>query len=142
MAAWLDRPYATAPITPIFWNGWPQDFAFERSVPAEGLRQRHHARFWRVPSHDGGGHQTYVGTASFDTGIKWGLTHRIAPDVDGERDLLAGDLLRTGRVRQDGWAELVAPLLGQNVVGDPFFTDGRAVILSAAEPGSDTEKNR
>ena len=142
MAAWMNRPYATAPITPIFWNGWPQDFAFERSVPAEGLRQRHHARFWRVPSHDGGGHQTYVGTASFDTGIKWGLTHRIAPDVDGERDLLAGDLLRTGRVRQDGWAELVAPLLGQNVVGDPFFTDGRAVILSSAEPGSDTEKNR
>jgi membrane-associated phospholipid phosphatase len=50
VAAWLDRSYDTAPITPIFWNGWPQDFGFERSVPAEGLRQRHHARFWRVPT--------------------------------------------------------------------------------------------
>jgi undecaprenyl-diphosphatase len=70
VAAWLDRPYDTAPITPIFWNGWPQDFGFERSVPAEGLRQRHHARFWRVRSRDAGGLQVYLGTASFDTGIK------------------------------------------------------------------------
>ena len=142
VAAWLDRPYDTAPITPIFWNGWPQDFGFERSVPAEGLRQRHHARFWRVPTRDAGGFQVYVGTASFDTGIKWGLTHRIAPDVDAERDLLTTDLLRTGRVRQDGWADLVAPLLGQNVVGDPFFTDGRAAVLSAPAVRSDPEENR
>jgi undecaprenyl-diphosphatase len=142
VAAWLDRPYTAAPITPIFWNGWPQDFGFERSVRAEGLRQRHHARFWRVPSRDGSGQQAYVGTASFDTGIKWGLTHRIAPDVDAERDLLTADLLHTGRVRQDGWVDLVAPLLGENVVGDPFFTDGRAVVLSARDPGGDTEKTR
>jgi len=131
VAAWLDRPYDTAPITPIFWNGWPQDFGFEASVPAEGLRQRHHARFWRVPIQATGGPQVYVGTASFDSGIKWGLTHRIAPNVDAERDLLTADLLRSERVRQDGWANLVAPLLGQNVVGDPFFTDGRAAVLSA-----------
>jgi undecaprenyl-diphosphatase len=131
VAAWLNRPYETAPITPIFWNGWPQDFGFERSVPAEGLRQRHHARFWRVPNRDARGQQVYVGTASFDAGIKWGLTHRIAPDVDAERDLLTSDLLRTEWVRQDGWADLVTPLLGQNVVGDPVFTDGRAAVLSA-----------
>jgi undecaprenyl-diphosphatase len=142
VAAWLDRPYGSAPITPIFWNGWPQDFGFERSVPAEGLRQRHHARFWRVPTRDGSGQQAYVGTASFDTGLKWGLTHRIAPDVDAERDRLTADLLRTGTVQQDAWVDLVAPLLGQNVVGDPFFTDGRAVVLSARAPGPDLENGR
>ncbi len=142
VAAWLDRPYGTAPITPIFWNGWPQGFGFERSVPAEGLRQRHHARFWRVPTQAAGGLQVYVGTASFDTGIKWGLTHRIAPDVDAERDLLTADLLRPGSVKQDGWADLVALLRGQNVVGDTFFTDGRAAVLSASVTGSDPEKKR
>ncbi len=142
VAAWLDRPYGKAPITPIFWNGWPQDFGFEQSVPAEGLDQRHHARFWRVPTEIVGGLQVYVGTASFDTGIKWGLTHRIAPEVDAERDLLTADLLSTERVQQDGWADLVAPLLGQNVVGDPFFTDGRAAVLSASVAGSDPEEKR
>lgn len=30
---------------------------------------------------------------------------RIAPNVDAERDLLTGDLPRSGRVRQDGWPE-------------------------------------
>lgn len=138
VAAWLDRPYDTAPITPIFWNGWPQDFGFERSVPSEGLRQRHHARFWRVPAEETAGGQVYVGTASFDTAIMWGLTHRIAPDVDAERSLLMADLLRTGRIRQDGWADLAPPMPGQNVMGDPFFTDGRAAVLAAPGTGGDT----
>ena len=35
-----------------------------------------------------------------------------------------------GTIKQDGWAQLVAPMLGQNVVGDPFFTEGRAAKLS------------
>ncbi len=139
LAAWLDKPYETAPITPVFWDGWPQDFGFQRSVADEGLRQRHHVRFWRVPAPVIDGLQAYVGTASFDTGIKWGLTHRIAPDVDSERDRLIGDLLGTGRVRQDGWADLVAPLLGENVVGDLFFTDGRAAVLAIGVAGSDRE---
>lgn len=139
LAAWLDRPYATAPITPVFWDGWPQDFGFQRSVADQGLRQRHHARFWRVPTPLNDGLHTYVGTASLDSGIKWGLTHRIAPDVDSERDRLIADLLRTGRLRQDSWVELVAPLLGEDIVGDPFFTDGRAAVLAIDVLGNDSE---
>lgn len=141
LAAWLDRPYATAPITPVFWDGWPQDFGFQRSVADEGLRQRHHARFWRVPTPVTDGLRVYVGTASFDTGIKWGLTHRIAPDVDSERDRLIADLLGTGRIIQDDWMDLVAPLLGENVVGDPFFTDGRAAVLSIGVAESNRESD-
>jgi undecaprenyl-diphosphatase len=130
VAAWLDRSYETAPITPVFWNGWPQDFGFQKAAYSEGLRQRHHVRFWRVRRQDAAELQVFVGTASFDVGIKWGLTHRIDPNVDAERDFLVADLLRGAAVRQDGWAQVVAPMLGQNVVGDPFFTDGRAAILS------------
>ncbi len=126
VAAWLDRPYDRAPIPPSFWNGWPQDFGFELPALAEGARHRHHARFWRVPTKSVGGLQVYVATASFDTGLTWSIT----PNVDAERELLTGDLLRSGRVRQDGWAKLVAPLPGQSAVGDPVFTDGRAAVLS------------
>ncbi len=35
-----------------------------------------------------------MGTVSLDTGIKWGVTHAIAPDIDTERDLLVSDLER------------------------------------------------
>jgi hypothetical protein len=76
------------------------------------------------------GLQIFVGTASFDIGLKWGLTHRIDPNIDLERNLLIEDLLRDGGLQQNGWAQVVAPMLGQNVVGDPFFTDGRAAILA------------
>jgi len=130
IAAWLDRAYETAPITPVFWNGWPQSFGFEKAVTSEGLRQRHHARFWRARMKAPSGLQIFVGTASFDIGLKWGLTHRIDPNIDLERNLLIEDLLRDGGLQQNGWAQVVAPMLGQNVVGDPFFTDGRAAILS------------
>jgi undecaprenyl-diphosphatase len=42
------------------------------------------------------GLQIFVGTASFDAGLKWGLTHRIDPNIDVERNLLIEDLLRDG----------------------------------------------
>jgi undecaprenyl-diphosphatase len=72
----------------------------------------------------------FVGTVSFDVGSKSGLTHRIDPNVDAERDLLVADLLRNGGVQQDGRAKIVAQLLDQNVFGDQYYTGGRAVILS------------
>ncbi|SFL64274.1 LssY C-terminus [Loktanella salsilacus] len=78
------------------------------------------------------GLQIVVGTASFDAGLKWGLTHRIDPIIDVERNLLIEDLLRDGGLQQNGWAQVVTPMMGQNVVGDPFFTDGRAAILSTS----------
>jgi hypothetical protein len=67
------------------------------------------------------GLQIVVGTASFDAGLKWGLTHRIDPIIDVERNLLIEDLLRDGGLQQNGWAQVVTPMMGQNVVGDPFF---------------------
>jgi LssY-like putative type I secretion system component LssY len=71
----------------------------------------------------------FVGTASFDDGLKWGLTHRIDPNIDAERDFLADDLRKTGLLSKEDEVQLVAPVLGTNLTGDPFFTDGRTFIL-------------
>ncbi|SFF13487.1 undecaprenyl-diphosphatase [Sulfitobacter brevis] len=130
IAAWLDRPYETAPITSVFLNGWPQDFGFQKALTSEGLRRRHYARFWRIRMQESSDLVVFVGTVSFDVGSKSGLTHRIDPNVDAERDLLVADLLRNGGVQQDGRAKIVAQLLDQNVFGDQYYTGGRAVILS------------
>ena len=40
----------------------------------------------------------YVGTASFDSGLKWWVTHRISPDIDTEREFLFTDLEATGQL--------------------------------------------
>lgn len=131
-AAWFNRAYDTAPVTPAFWNGRPNDFGFQIGTADESLRIRHHARFWRTGFRTQDGLLIFVGTASFDNGLKWGLTHHIDPNIDAERDFLATDLRNTGLIRSEEHIQLVAPILGQNLTGDPFFTDGRAMVINLA----------
>ncbi|WP_392338931.1 LssY C-terminal domain-containing protein [Loktanella salsilacus] len=54
------------------------------------------------------GLQIFVGTASFDAGLKWGLTHRIDPNIDVERNLLIENLPRDGCLQQNDPAATVA----------------------------------
>jgi len=135
-AAWFNREYDTAPVTPAFWNGRPNDFGFQLGTVDKSLRIRHHARFWRTGFRTQDGLLIFVGTASFDDGLKWGLTHRIDPNIDAERDLLAADLRNTGLISSEQRLQLVAPILGQNLTGDPFFTDGKAVLLQLPPDGN------
>jgi undecaprenyl-diphosphatase len=128
-AAWFNTEYDTAPVTPAFWNGRPNDFGFQIGTVEKSLRIRHHARFWRTGFRTQDGLLIFVGTASFDDGLKWGLTHRIDPNIDAERDLLATDLQNTGLISLEQRIQLLAPILGQNLTGDPFFTDGKAIVF-------------
>lgn len=137
-AIWFNREYETAPVTPAFWNGQPHNFGFQAETTDKSLRQRHHARFWQTGFSTTDGLLIFVGTASFDEGLKWGLTHRIDPNIDAERDLLAIDLQNTGLVNSTSSIQLVEPVLGQNLTGDPFFTDGKAAIMQAV-PDTETK---
>ncbi len=85
-------PYPNAPMTPDFWNTNVHDFGFEKSTELNNVRQRHHARFWKTNYIMESGDVVYVGTASFDSGLKWGVTHRINPDIDTEREFLFNDM--------------------------------------------------
>lgn len=129
-AIWFNTEYDTAPVTPSFWNDRPHDYGFQSEAQNKGLRQRHHARFWKTGFRTTDGLLILVGTASFDDGLKWGLTHRIDPNIDAERDLLSSDLQKTDPISSTKTVALVAPVLGENLAGDPFFTDGKALIIS------------
>jgi undecaprenyl-diphosphatase len=129
IAVWFDREYTTAPLTPSFWNGQPHDFGFQIETADKSLRERHHARFWSTGFRSADGQFIFVGTASFDDGLKWGLTHHINPNIDAERNFLASDLRDTGLVKTERSIQLVAPVLGQNLTGDPFFTDGKVIVF-------------
>jgi undecaprenyl-diphosphatase len=84
----FNKEYITAPVTPAFWNGKPQDFEFQVDTMGKSLRERHYARFWRSGFRTMDGLLILVDTASFDDGLKWGLTHHISPIIDAERDFL------------------------------------------------------
>ncbi len=129
-AALFNDEYLSAPMTPSFYDEHPHDFGFEKPTSANSVRERHHARFWLTPYQTTEG-RVIVGTASLDTGIKWGVTHSIAPDIDTERDTLVADLTNAGVITsQQTIRHFVSPVLGQNFTTDFFFTNGDAVLLT------------
>jgi len=132
-AALLKESYPQAPMTPDFWNSEVHNFGFEKETATDNARTRHHARFWKTNYVTKNGENIYVGTASFDSGIKWGVTHKINPDVDTEREFLSNDLQNTGLLSKTDKQQFVDPKLGSNFSGDLFFTDGKLYLLFVKE---------
>jgi hypothetical protein len=122
-------------MTPDFWNSEVHNFGFEKETAADNVRTRHHTRFWKTNYVTENGENIYVGTASFDNGIKWGVTHKINPDVDTEREFLFNDLQNTGLLSKTEKQQFVEPKLGSNFSGDLFFTDGKLYLFFVKELG-------
>ena len=128
------RPYPTAPVTPAFLGGRPQDLAFEKAVVAGSIRERHHIRIWSSGFELSDGSPVWLATESLDDRVEIKLTtllpnHHIAPDIDTERDFIAGALSATGLARLADQIQVVPPELGTNAAGDPFFTYGKADVI-------------
>jgi undecaprenyl-diphosphatase len=134
-AAILGEGYLEAPMTPSFWNAHAHDFGFQKPLDVESIHQRHHFRVWKTPIESADGRKLYVSTGSLDSGLKYGITHTIDPDIDTEREYLLNDLYTHGAVESAELIQIVKPVLGQNFSGDPFFTDGKSykVVLTGKE---------
>ncbi|MBI4281314.1 LssY C-terminal domain-containing protein [Candidatus Uhrbacteria bacterium] len=129
-----NQSYPTAPVSPAFLYGRPQDSAWQKPTEKNSPRERHHIRLWRDRRYMIGGRALWVGTASFDAGIRLTTTiriptHRIAPAIDVERDLVVSDLRRIGALQKEEFVQRYDPFLGTNAIGDPFFTDGKVSII-------------
>jgi len=68
--------------------------------------------------------------ANANDGLKWGIIPIISPDLDAERELLYQDLNLTGKIASSRKVQLLKPLIGKNFMGDQFFTDGKAYIIT------------
>jgi hypothetical protein len=129
----LDRPDSTAPVSPLYLFGRPQDFAFEREV-GRSARSRHHARFWLAEGIEHENRPVWMGDATFDmrAGVTSDLhpTHHIAPDVDQERDTLVANLMAVKQVATlftvSGMGIRVE---SHNAEGDRFDTDGEIDVV-------------
>lgn len=134
----LDRPYRDAPVSPLFYDGRREDLAFEKEAGGSALR-RHHVRFWQVLDSGAENRPVWLGAATFDRSVGLSdytlqVTHRIAPDIDAERDGLAADLEKAGRVAATYEITGVGPTLnGRNGGGDRYFTDGEIRMLRLQE---------
>lgn len=128
-SAVTNKDYLTAPMSPSFWQGQVHQFGFEKPTQTENIRERHHARFWLTNYQTPAGLKLYVGTASLDLGLKWGVVHKIKPDIDTDREVLFTDLQTAGIIKSYQKLPLVEPILSKNFAGDQFFTDGQVYLL-------------
>ncbi len=129
----FDRPDTEAPVSTLLYDGRKQDLAFEKPV-GESADQRHHVRFWQTKPAADDPRPLWLGAASFDRGVGLShdtgqITHHIGPDLDAERDNLMRDLENAGQLQST--YEIPgsgATTTGRNGGGDPFFTDGKAMV--------------
>ena len=126
----LKTPHPSAPISPSFWNAKMQDISFAKVPGPNWLSNARHIKIWRTNFLLKNGNNIYVGMVNTNDGFKWGIIPKIAPDLDTERELLCLDLNRTGKIESHLKAQLVKPLIGKNFIGDQFFTDGKAYIIT------------
>ena len=128
-ASWANQEDKTAPIAPFFWGGQPNDFGFQKPTPDQTQPRRHHARFWNTRFLTPDGARKFFGTASLDNGLDWGIIHHIDPNFDAERDALITGLKATGMAQRDQPFTLPEPRPGRDPTHNPWFTDGKAVIV-------------
>ena len=134
VAQLLQRPDPTAPGLPVFWRGKPNPMSFERPTPRNSAQERHHLHLWNTEFYVGD-RPVWIGTVHLDkkgvisSGIPLPI-HQIDPAVDLAREALLQDLLATHCVRILPEVQVTQSMAGKNELGNPFFTDGKAIVVS------------
>src|SRR5258706_1479176 len=126
--------YLTMPMSPLYLFGRPQDYGWSHPEPIKVVASRNHLRVWKAPFQVDG-KTLWVGAATHDIGFERderndGITHKIDPDVDLERDYVEKTLIATGLVAEVAHA-LPANALkeARTATGGSFHSDGRVLIL-------------
>jgi len=141
----FDRPYKDAPVSPLFFEGRHEDLAFEKPDGASADR-RQHVRLWLVLANGADASPVWLGSATFDKGVTLSrdtgqVTHKIAPNVDEERDQLVGDLNQARMVTGIYQMRGIGPTLnGRNGEGDPYYTDGEIWVARLVRRGDKADK--
>jgi hypothetical protein len=133
--------YLTMPMSQLYLFGRPQDYGWAHAEPIKVVASRNHLRIWKAPFQVDG--QTlWVGAATHDIGFERderndGITHKIDPDIDLERDYVEKTLTSTGLVAEVTHI-LPADALkeARTATGGSFHSDGRVLILKLNQSAS------
>ena len=106
-------------------TGAPVEVNLSRLEPGQLIRVE-----WR-------GKPVWIGQISRDIGVHWAwptiTTHKIDPNVDETREFLVEDLAYTQGLGKLGYVGGVGSASYDeprgNLTGDPYFTDGRRVVM-------------
>jgi hypothetical protein len=134
------KDYLTMPMSILYLFNRPQDYGFAHAEPVRVAMSRNHLRVWKSP-YEVDGKPLWCVAATHDIGFERdqrnnGVTHKIDPSVDGERDYVDGTLSATGLVVQrDHVTPPNALTTAKTATGGEFHSDGRIVVLVLKNPG-------
>ncbi|MBZ5501247.1 MAG: LssY C-terminal domain-containing protein [Acidobacteriia bacterium] len=128
------KDYLTMPMSTLYLFNRPQDYGFAHAEPVRVVMSRNHLRVWKSP-YTAGGQPVWCVAATHDIGFDRdqrnnGITHKIDPAIDGEREYVNDTLSSTGLVVQRGHATPANPLTeARTATGGTFHSDGRVLLL-------------
>jgi len=134
--------YLTMPMSQLYLFGRSQDYGWAHAEPIDVVRSRNHLRIWKA-AFTVNSETLWVGAATHDIGFERdernnGLTHKIDPDIDLERDYVEKTLCGTGLVTQVFHFLPRNPMQGANTAtGGSFHSNGQVLILKLAETSKD-----
>jgi len=130
--------YLTMPMSPLYLFGRPQDYGWAHAEPISVVKTRNHLRIWKAPF-EVSGRMLWVGAATHDIGFERdqrnnGVTHKIDPDIDLERDYVEKTLSSTGLVTEISHFLPGNPMKeAKTATGGAFHSNGQVLILELDE---------
>ena len=123
---------STAPMSDLLVEDQKADMSWQKSF--NDVSKRHHIRIWKQTA-TWNGRQVWIGAATHDIDFAFwrpgkAMSHKIAENVDDERDKVVNDLLFTSCASVlDTPERSEIPQFTRNATGDPMRTDTRLAIL-------------
>ena len=127
--------YLTMPMSPLYLFGRPQDYGWAHAEPIAVVASRNHLRIWKAPFAIQG-ETVWVGAATHDIGFERdqrnnGITHKIDPDIDLERNYVEKTLSSTGLVAEVMHFLPSNPMQeAKTATGGSFHSNGQVLILT------------
>ena len=130
--------YLTMPMSPLYLFGRQQDYGWAHAEPIAVVASRNHLRIWKAPF-EINGLTLWVGAATHDVGFEKdqrnnGLTHKIDPNIDLERDYVEKTLTSTGLVAEVTHVLPKDPMQeAKTATGGSFHSNGQVLVLKLGE---------
>jgi LssY C-terminus len=141
------KDYLTMPMSTLYLFDRPQDYGFAHGEPVRVMMSRNHLRVWKAP-YQVNGRPLWCVAATHDIGFERdqrndGVTHKIDPAIDGEREYVNRTLSGTGLVSARGHVVPTHPVTeAKTATGGGFHSDGRILVLVLKSGGVDNQDDQ
>jgi len=136
LATLQKQAYVAVPMSTLYLFGRGQDFGYARAEAVMVIGERDHFRIWQTPFRGPNGETLWAGAGTHDIGIEKdqrkenAITHKIDPNVDGERDFIAQTLQQAGQVQATGYMDRPKQVKQtKTATGGEIKTDGRTLVI-------------